>query len=202
MASPSSERGSKRRFVVLDRDGTIMVERFRPLLAPDDVELVPGAACGLRQMSALGLGLAVITNQSCLGRGLLDGPQLELVHGRLGDLLSKNGVSLDGIYVCPHTPLDGCICRKPKSGLLEQAARELDFDAADCFVIGDKSSDIACGMTLGATTLLVRTGYGGSDRPGWDSRADYSVEGLPEAAQVIQQLLCRKDRSEASQTGR
>jgi D-glycero-D-manno-heptose 1,7-bisphosphate phosphatase len=179
-----SLKASPRRFVVLDRDGTINVERHY-LTDPAQLELLPGAAEGLRQMQAMGLGLIVITNQSGIGRGLLSWQQLGLIQQRLNELLAAEGVCLNGVYVCPHRPEEHCRCRKPATGLLEVAASELDFDPPTCFVIGDKSSDIDLGRRVGATTLLVRTGYGAQLASQTTGAADYIVEDVRHAAEVI-----------------
>jgi len=174
------------RYTVLDRDGTIIVER-NYLSDPDEVELLPGAAEGLRQLRALGLGLVVVTNQSAIGRGYFDEARLERIHQRLRERLAAEGVQLDGIYFCPHLPDDECGCRKPRTGLMERAARELGFDPAAAFVIGDKPCDVEMGRRVGATTFLVRTGYGAQHEGA--TPADYVVDGVAEAAQVIQGLL-------------
>jgi len=179
---------ARRRFVVLDRDGTINVERGY-LSSLDQVELLPGAACGLRAMRNLGLGLIVITNQSAVGRGYFHAARLEEIHARLRELLAGEGVTIDGIYVCPHTPEDGCSCRKPLPGLIELAAEELAFDPTGCFVIGDKLSDIQLGSAVGATTLLVRTGYGAEAATSREVVADYVVDDLAAAAGVIASRL-------------
>ncbi len=172
---------TRRRFVALDRDGTIIVE-CQYLSYPDQVELLPGAGAGLRAMRALELGLVIVTNQSAVGRGYFDMARLEAIHGRLRALLAEEGVTVDGIYICPHAPEDGCRCRKPLPTLLQQAARELGFDARDAFVIGDKPCDIEMGRAVGATTLLVRTGYGAEHEAAGVVSADYCVNDLVEAA--------------------
>ena len=151
--------GNRRRWVVLDRDGTIIEEKHY-LSDPGDVELIPGAAKGLRQLREMDLGLVVITNQSGIGRGYFDGARLDLIHQRVSELLALEEVYLDGFYHCPHLPEDNCLCRKPRTGLLELAAKDLDFDPQAALVIGDKASDVEMGQRVGATTLLVRTGYG------------------------------------------
>lgn len=148
-----------RRFVLLDRDGTINVER-EYLADPAQVELLPGAARGLRAWRELGFGLIVVTNQSGIGRGYFDTDRLNAVHDRLLQLLLQEDVTLDAIYVCPHAPENGCDCRKPRPGLVERAARDFKFLPSECVVIGDKASDIELGRAIGATTVLVRTGYG------------------------------------------
>ena len=179
---------TQRHFVVLDRDGTIIVERYY-LSDPLQVELIPGVAAGLRQLSEMDLGLVVVTNQSALSRGFFDKARLNLIHQRLRELLYAEGVYLDGIYICPHRPEDNCLCRKPKIGLLELAAKELNFDPQASFVIGDKACDIELGQRVGATTFLVRTGYGAQVAAETMATPDYVVDDVRDAAQVIGRLL-------------
>ena len=160
MLRPSSQGGTAaRRFVLLDRDGTIIEEK-NYLSDPDQVVLLPGAVEGMRRFQEMGLGLAVITNQSGVGRGYFDLERLEEIHRRMLTLLDAHGVSIQGIYFCPHLPTDGCRCRKPETGNLEQATRDLDFDAGSSFVVGDRAGDVELGRRAGATTFLVTTGYG------------------------------------------
>ncbi len=183
----------RRRFAVLDRDGTIIVER-QYLSDPRQVELIPGAASGLRRLCEMGLGLAVVTNQSAIGRGFFDKEQLNRIHQRLDDLLEEAGVHLDGIYVCPHTPEDNCGCRKPQQGLVELAAQELNFDPSTSFVIGDKACDIELGQRVGATTFLVRTGYGAEVADEGIVTPDYVVDDVRAAVPVIQGILAAEER--------
>jgi D-glycero-D-manno-heptose 1,7-bisphosphate phosphatase len=178
---------NRRRFVLLDRDGTINVERHY-LSRPAQVELLPGALEGLRSLRRLGLGLAVVTNQSGVGRGYFDESALDAVHERLRDLLQAGGVELDGVYSCPHLPADGCGCRKPQPGLARLAAADLGFDPSEAFVIGDKPCDVELGRRLGAATLLVRTGYG-NRYPVGAVRPDHVADDLADAARTIEALL-------------
>ncbi len=177
-----------RRFVVLDRDGTINSER-EYLSSPEQIEILPRASQGLRTMRDLGLGLIVVTNQSAVGRGYFDLARLEVIHGRLQELMARDGVRLDGIYVCPHTPDAGCNCRKPRPGLLERAAADFDFCLADCFVVGDKPCDIDLGKAVGATTILVRTGYGAEHEAAGAVSPDYVADDLGDAAEWIERQL-------------
>ena len=179
---------STRRFVALDRDGTLIVQRHY-LSDPEQVELLPGVGAGLRALRAMGLGLAVVSNQSAIGRGYFDQQRLAEIHRRMNALLAAEDVLLDRIYVCPHTPDDRCACRKPEPGLLEQAAAELGFDARSSFVIGDKPCDVELGRRCGATTFLVRTGYGAEYAASGTVAADYVVDDLPGAAETIGRLL-------------
>jgi histidinol-phosphate phosphatase family protein len=174
--------------VVLDRDGTVIEEDVY-LSDPDRVHLVPGATKGLRKLKEMELGLVVITNQSGVGRGYFDMERLDLIHIRVSELLQSEDVLLDGIYSCPHVPEDDCRCRKPRSELLENASKDLGFDPESCFVIGDKACDIELGQHVGATTFLVRTGYGAQVAQEGGASPDYTVDGLWEAALVIQDIL-------------
>ena len=148
-----------RRFAIFDRDGTLIVQRDY-LSDPAQVELIPGAAQALRRLAAMGIGLAIVTNQSGIGRGYFGEEQLHAVHRRMAELLAAEGAAMPPVYWCPHRPEDGCACRKPLPGLLERAGRDLGFDPAECFVVGDNGCNVELGRRLGATTILVRTGYG------------------------------------------
>jgi phosphoheptose isomerase len=183
----------KRRFAVLDRDGTIIFER-NYLSDPSEVELLPGSAAGLRSMRELGLGVIVITNQSAIGRGIISKAQLDLIHKRFCELLEQEGVFLDGMYFCPHLPEEECDCRKPAPALLRSAARELDFNPGESFVIGDKVCDIELGRRVGATTILVRTGYGEHFEKG-SPQPDFAVNDLKEAAKVMKEIVEKDNRS-------
>jgi D-glycero-D-manno-heptose 1,7-bisphosphate phosphatase len=179
-----------RRFVLLDRDGTINAERHY-LSHPHQLSLLPGAAAGLRALRELGLGLVVVTNQSGIARGYFDHERLAAIHERLHELLGSAGVELDGIYFCPHGPDENCPCRKPREGMALAAARELDFRLEDSFMIGDKGCDIELGRRIGATTILVQTGYGAETESGTGAAIapDHVAANLKSAATVIRRIL-------------
>jgi histidinol-phosphate phosphatase family protein len=178
-----SRNGHARRSVLLDRDGTLIAER-NYLRDPSEVELLPGASGALRQFRELGLSIVLVSNQSGITRGFFDEQQLGRIHERLRALLGDADVALDAIYYCPHLPEQGCNCRKPQPGMIERAAHDLGFDPRDAFVIGDKACDVELGTRVGATTLLVRTGYG-QETSSAGVKAAYTVEDLAEAAAVI-----------------
>jgi D-glycero-D-manno-heptose 1,7-bisphosphate phosphatase len=173
---------------MLDRDGTIIAERHY-LSHPDQVELMPGSASGLRTMRDLGCGLLVLTNQSGIGRGYFDVDMLAKVHGRMTELLAAEGVELDGIYYCPHTPEQCCDCRKPATGLALRAAAEHGFEPATGFVVGDKRCDVDLGRNIGARSILVRTGYGNEEARLPDLRVDHICDDLADAASFIAECV-------------
>jgi len=179
---------SGKRFVLLDRDGTIVVDRGY-LSDPDELELIRGAGPALARLREQGLGLVIVSNQSGIGRGFLDEVDLERIHTKLAELLASDGTALDGIYCCPHLPTARCACRKPETALVARAAAEHGFDPAESFVVGDKACDIELGRRVGATTILVRTGYGEEAAADSSVDAEHIVADLPEAADLIGQLL-------------
>ena len=140
--------------ILFDRDGSL-IEDPGYLSRPEQVTWMDGTFDALRQFAAAGYRLLIITNQSGIGRGLYSEDDMARVHARLRDDLTKAGVTLDGIYHCPHTPEDGCACRKPDIALIAQAAAEHDLDLGRSWMIGDKCSDIAAGQAAGLRTVQV-----------------------------------------------
>ena len=177
-----------KRLAMIDRDGTITVEK-NYLSSPDQLELLEGAANGIRMLRELGLGAVVVTNQSGIGRGYFDSATVDLVHARLSEMLASEGAAVDGFYICPHHPDDRCACRKPEPELARRAANDFDADLQSSFVIGDKPCDIDLGKAVGATTILVRTGYGAEFEGSHKAEADYTVDNLFEAACLIRELM-------------
>ena len=181
--------------VFLDRDGTIN-EQMGYVNHLSRFQLLPGVARAIRGLNEAGLPVVVVTNQSGLARGYFPESLLEAVHAELHRLLAREGAHLDGLYICPHHPeareerfrLD-CDCRKPRPGLLERAAAELDLDLGRSYMVGDRWSDLRCGAAVGATTVLVLTGYGRGDAlyvgPGQTVQPDHVAENLERAAAWI-----------------
>lgn len=174
--------------VMVDRDGTINVEKHY-LSSPEQVELFPQSAEGIKLLRNLGLHIVVVTNQSAIGRELFDVEMLDAIHERLKDLLNKQGAGVDAIYFCPHTPDDCCNCRKPLTAMAEQAAKDFGANLSKSFLIGDNVCDIELGKNVNATTILVRTGYGERVLSEGKTKPDYVVDHLFDAAQLIKKLL-------------
>jgi histidinol-phosphate phosphatase family protein len=145
------------RAVFLDRDGTL-IDDVGYISDPEDVRLVPGAADALRALRDAGFRLVVVSNQSGLGRGLVTQEQADAVHERFVQELEGAGARIDAAYYCPHTPEDGCACRKPQPGLLLDAARELDLDLEQSFMVGNSDVDVAAGEAAGVRAVLLADG--------------------------------------------
>lgn len=154
------------RAVFIDRDGTLS-EDIGYVSSPDELVLYPWAGEAVRLINESGLLTVVITNQSGIARGMYTEETLDAVHSRMIVELAREGARIDAVYYCPHHPEVGdaryriaCECRKPRTGMLEQAGSEHKIDLARSFVIGDKASDIKLAENAGARSALVLTGYG------------------------------------------
>jgi D-glycero-D-manno-heptose 1,7-bisphosphate phosphatase len=176
-------RQTKNKVVVLDRDGTIVVDRHY-LSDPAALEFEPEAEVGLKKMSDMGFRLVVITNQSGIARGFFSLSRLDEIHKKMRQMLQSIGAPLAGIYFCPHGPDDTCDCRKPNLGLMRQASQELGFDMSEAIVIGDKDSDVEFGRRAAAVTMLVAKPY---SRSLSGTTADYVIENLNQAADIMSQ---------------
>jgi D-glycero-D-manno-heptose 1,7-bisphosphate phosphatase len=178
-----------RRFALVDRDGTINVERNH-ITEPDQIELIPGSARALvRLRDDLGMGIVVVTNQAHVGRGLLTTDGLDRIHDRLRAMLADEGATVDAIEACPHTPADACTCRKPAPGLALRAAERFGFDPASSFVIGDHAGDVELGRRIEATSIQVLTGHGVEERGAAAPFADHVAPDLAAAVDIIAALL-------------
>jgi D-glycero-D-manno-heptose 1,7-bisphosphate phosphatase len=138
----------QRRFVLLDRDGVLVMDSGYPH-TPEDYELLPGAVEGARQLSESGWRLAIISNQSGIGRGIFSMEDFQRFHNRLLSDLARAGVPIAGTFICPHEPRIGCDCRKPAPGLIFRAESKLHARLQESIVIGDKTTDIEAGRRAG-----------------------------------------------------
>ncbi len=147
--------------IFLDRDGVIIENRPHYVRSWEDVQIFPEALRALAGMSSSAYKFVIITNQSCIGRGLVSWEAAGEINRRLLDEIRLAGGRIDRVYVCPHTPQDGCDCRKPRPGMILQAARELHLDLRRSILIGDALSDLQAGLAAGVGEVaLVSTGRG------------------------------------------
>lgn len=180
--------------VFLDRDGTIN-EEVDFVRTADQLALIPGAGSAIRTLNRSGFLTVVISNQSGVARGFLTEEDLMVIHTRLTDELARQDAHLDRIYYCPHHPTEGippyrsvCECRKPAPGMLRAGELELGIDLSRSYVVGDRLGDVLVGQAVGATSILVLTGYG---RTALDEASreqvtpDFVVPSIAEAVQII-----------------
>jgi D-glycero-D-manno-heptose 1,7-bisphosphate phosphatase len=182
--------------VFLDRDGTV-IQEVGYLNRLDRVSFFPWSVDAVRVLGDAGLLVVVVTNQAGVARGYFDEKLVQATHALIDERMRSGGARIDGYYYCPHHP-DGtveefslaCDCRKPKPGLIVRAARDLDIDVARSFVVGDRWLDVEMGHAVGATTVLVRTGYGvGEEGHPAGIGADMVADNLMDAASWILRRL-------------
>jgi D-glycero-D-manno-heptose 1,7-bisphosphate phosphatase len=147
--------------VILDRDGVLNEEGPGGYVTkPSQWKWMPGALDTLSVLARAGICLSIATNQSCVGRGIIDIAGLDRVHGKMTADAARQGIYFDGIYYCPHRPDAGCRCRKPMPGLLETAICKTGIPAIETVFIGDAATDLQCARAAGITAWMVRTGKG------------------------------------------
>jgi heptosyltransferase-2 len=148
--------------------------------------LFPGVAAALARLTHAGARRVVVTNQSGVGRGLFSSADLDAIHAKLRRLLHDAGASLDAIYVCPHHPDDRCLCRKPETGMIDQAVRELGIDLCRSYLIGDHAKDMELAKRVGAKRVWVTTSeHGELARSESDEAATVVVPSLDKAVTWI-----------------
>jgi histidinol-phosphate phosphatase family protein len=170
---------------LLDRDGTI-IQDFHYLTDPDSVQILPGAIDGLQRLQRLGVKLVIVTNQSGVGVGAISPEALTSVNHRLVTLLGEAGITISGIYICPHRRDAGCRCRKPGTLMAEQARDDLGIDLDRVLMVGDKALDLGLGRALKAPSFLVTTGHGKATLAEGAVVPDYVVDGLDAIADICE----------------
>lgn len=182
------------RAVFLDRDGTLNRE-VDGIRSPDQLELLPGAADAIHRLNHHGWRTVVVSNQPVIAKGFCAEADVQAIHNKLETLIGREHAFVDRIYYCPHHPEKGfpgerpdlkidCACRKPKPGMVLQAAKELNLDLRQSWLIGDTSTDIQTARNAGVKAILVRTGYAGRDGK-YSAVADYSFDTLNQAVDFV-----------------
>lgn len=158
------------RVIFLDRDGTLN-EEVSYLHRKEDMRILPGVPEAIRMLREHGYRIVVITNQAGVARGYYSEGDVQELHAYMNGVLERQGAKIDAFFYCPHHPEHGigeykkaCHCRKPETGMFEQAEREFTVDKTHSWMIGDKLIDVQAGKNYGVRTVLVGTGYGASER--------------------------------------
>jgi D-glycero-D-manno-heptose 1,7-bisphosphate phosphatase len=146
--------------IFLDRDGVINENRSDHVKSWNEFSFIPGVLGSIRELTALGLPIFVITNQAAVNRGLMTIETLNDIHRRMKASIYETGGEITKIYYCPHDQHEECNCRKPAAGMLLQAAAEYGIDLTKSFLVGDAWTDIAAGVNVGAKSILLMTGRG------------------------------------------
>jgi D-glycero-D-manno-heptose 1,7-bisphosphate phosphatase len=171
-----------RRAVFLDRDGVLnqaMVREGKPYppARSDTLVITPGAFQALAELRKRGFILICVTNQPDIARGARSLEKVEAMNREIWEKLS-----LDDFFMCPHDDSDRCFCRKPKPGMLQEAAQKWGLDLSQSWMIGDRAGDVAAGRAAGCQTIFIDRGYIEA-RP--CPAADYTCYSLPEASAFI-----------------
>jgi D-glycero-D-manno-heptose 1,7-bisphosphate phosphatase len=188
-----------RRAVFLDRDGTLIEERGY-LDRLENLKPFPWTTDAIRLLNRAGFATVIITNQSAIGRGIIDEAFLRQVHAAFDAHLARGRARIDAYYFCPHHPdaeipqfRQTCGCRKPAPGMIDQACREMGIDPRQSVMVGDRWLDVACGQAAGTRTVLVRSGHGGheAEHPPAGAHADAILNNLMEAVAWILRTCSR-----------
>ena len=184
-----------RRAIFIDRDGTIS-EEVGYINHPSRYRVFPFAAEAIKMLNEVGWLAVLVTNQAGVARGYFKEAMIGEVHSILEQELAREGAKLDAIFYCPHHPSVGelpyrhdCDCRKPKPGLIREAARRFDINLADSWMVGDRYGDIELARNAGVRSAFVLTGYGRGEwehqRDAWQHQPDLVAENLLQAVRGI-----------------
>ncbi|MEM7125486.1 MAG: D-glycero-beta-D-manno-heptose 1,7-bisphosphate 7-phosphatase [Chloroflexota bacterium] len=148
--------------IFLDRDGVINIERADYVKSWEEFQFLSGTQDAIQQLALLNVPIYIITNQSCIGRGIRSREQIDLIHEKMMAQFEGWGLSITKIFMCPHHPDDGCRCRKPEPGMLLDAAEKYRLDLKKCVFIGDSITDFQAAERAGCQSFLVRSGRQGA----------------------------------------
>ena len=185
---------NKQRAIFLDRDGTMNVSKGF-ISKADDLELIPGTIDAIKAINKSGALAIVITNQPVIARGECSFEELHNIHNKLKTLLGEKGAFVDDIFYCPHHPdkgFDGevpelkfdCECRKPKTGMIEEAVKKYNIDLSKSYMVGDSTMDLETARNAGIKSVLVDTGFAGNDGK-YDRSCDIEAKNLFDAVEKI-----------------
>jgi D-glycero-D-manno-heptose 1,7-bisphosphate phosphatase len=161
------------RLVILDRDGVINHDSDEFVKTPDEWLPIDGSIEAIARLSTAGFTVAVATNQSGIGRKLLDKPALDVMHEKLRVLVKDAGGDLDRIVYCPHHPDDSCNCRKPAPGMLQKLSRHYGVPLDGVPIVGDSERDLIAASAMNARPILVLTGKGQETAADLEQRGDH-----------------------------
>ena len=184
----------KQRAIFLDRDGTMNVSKGF-ISKADDLELIPGTIDAVKAINKSGALAIVITNQPVIARGECSFEELHNIHNKLKTLLGEKGAFVDDIFYCPHHPDKGfegevpelkfdCECRKPKTGMIEEAVKKYNIDLSKSYMVGDSTMDLETARNAGIKSVLVDTGFAGNDGK-YDRSCDIEADNLFDAVEKI-----------------
>lgn len=175
---------NKKKAIFFDRDGTL-IEEVDFLSTVEETRLFSYTIEALKILRDAGFIFFVTTNQSGISRGYFGAMAVNAIHAKIQNELKSEGLKIESFHFCPHFPDDGCHCRKPNTGMIEQALKNFEIDLDESWVIGDKKLDVEMGFNAGTKTALVKTGYGENHQSELKRMPDIIAENLLETAKLI-----------------
>jgi D-glycero-D-manno-heptose 1,7-bisphosphate phosphatase len=148
------------KLVILDRDGVINYDSDQYIKSPAEWRAIPGSIEAIARLNQNGFRIAVASNQSGIGRGLFDMATLNAINDKMMEMVFRQGGRIDAVFFCPHTAVENCGCRKPKTGLYEEIAARFHTELKGVPCVGDSLKDLQCAEAVGGQPILVLTGKG------------------------------------------
>lgn len=192
---PSNPTSLFRYAVLLDRDGTINADTHFPYQA-ESLRFIPHAIDGLKLLAKLPIHIIVVSNQAGIALGIFTLEQMSQFNSEIRTKVGYAGGRIDAFYFCPHLEpkhlppgVSPCVCSKPSPGMLVEASKDFKLDLSRSFLIGDKTSDIAAGESVGCMTILVKTGKAGREEGKLPLEPKHFSKNLYEAALIVQSYL-------------
>jgi D-glycero-D-manno-heptose 1,7-bisphosphate phosphatase len=177
--------------VFLDRDGVINKHKRTLVKSWSDFKFLPGVKKAIKKLVDNDFKIIVVTNQDVVGWGIISETKLKDIHKKMTEELEASGVELTDIFYCPHNPVRKCSCRKPAPGMLTAAAKKHKIDSRQCWMVGDKSTDVQAGASFGCRTILIKKSSRGevpkNNKGSRPSDPDHIVKNLEEAVEIILQ---------------
>jgi len=167
------------KLIILDRDGVINYDSDQFIKSPEEWKPIPGSLEAIARLFQADYRIVVATNQSGVGRGLFDMLTLNAIHDKMHKAVAQAGGRIDAVFFCPHAAEADCLCRKPKSGMLEEIAARYNVNLTGVPAVGDSLRDLTCAAKMGAQPILVLTGKGTKTQ---------LTGGLPEGALIYPDL--------------
>ena len=174
------------KLAILDRDGVINHDSDQYIKSPSEWRPIAGSIEAIARLNQHGYHIAVATNQSGIGRGLFDMATLNAINDKMMELVFRQGGRIDALFFCPHTAVENCSCRKPKTGMFEEIAARFHTELKGVPVVGDSLKDLQTADAVGAQPILVLTGKGRkTQEEGGLPRRTLVFEDLAEAARHL-----------------
>ena len=179
----SAKKLPAKKVIFLDRDG-VLNEEIEYLHKPEQLKILPNVLSGLKKMQGMNYTFVIVTTQAGIGLGYFTKEEFFKVNKKMLGIFHQNQIVISKIYYCPCSKIENCNCRKPKTGLIDRAKKDINIDISKSFFIGDKTSDILAGKNSNLKTILVETGHAGKDNE-FKVTPDYKAQDLLDAANII-----------------